>query len=129
MQVSWFKDGQRVHSSDRHNPESHGTLVMLRIRRVRPADFGNYSCQAENSQGVSRDHIELTGNQIAVLKFTSVRHWGTNFCKSLYIDKRAQRNDRLEPSPYIFIPLQEPIKRNKNHKQRAETINFSCVCF
>ncbi len=25
-------------------------------------DLGNYSCQAENTQGVARDHIELSGN-------------------------------------------------------------------
>ena len=60
-QVSWYKDGLKVHPTERHSPEGHGTLVMLRIRRVQAKDFGNYSCQAENSQGVSRDHIELTG--------------------------------------------------------------------
>jgi len=34
---------------------------MLRIKNIASQDLGNYSCQAENSQGISRDHIELTG--------------------------------------------------------------------
>ena len=28
---------------------------------VQIRDMGNYSCQAENSQGRARDHIELSG--------------------------------------------------------------------
>ena len=60
--------------TERHNPESHGTLVMLRIRRVQPMDFGNYSCQAENSQGISRDHIELTGTNHIDTKATHTTH-------------------------------------------------------
>ena len=45
----------------RHVIEGHGSLVMLRIKSIATKDLGNYSCQAENSQGISRDHIELTG--------------------------------------------------------------------
>ena len=45
----------------RHFVEGHGSLVMLRIKNIDILDLGNYSCQAENSQGISRDHIELSG--------------------------------------------------------------------
>jgi len=35
---------------------------MLRIVDMDVKDLGNYSCQADNSQGVARDHIEVSGN-------------------------------------------------------------------
>ena len=41
--------------------ERHDTLVMLRLKQITIADLGNYTCEAENTQGVSRDHIELSG--------------------------------------------------------------------
>ena len=50
-----------VNPDARHVIEGHGSLVMLRIKNIASQDLGNYSCQAENSQGISRDHIELTG--------------------------------------------------------------------
>ena len=43
--------------------EEHGSLVMLRLRNIDISDLGNYSCEAENVQGVARDYIELSGNQ------------------------------------------------------------------
>ena len=55
-----------VNSDARHVIEGHGSLVMLRIKNIASQDLGNYSCQAENSQGISRDHIELTGTNDAI---------------------------------------------------------------
>ena len=45
--------------------EEHDTLVMLRLKEITIVDLGNYTCEAENSQGVARDHIELSGNKIS----------------------------------------------------------------
>ena len=42
--------------------ERHDTLVMLRLREITITDLGNYTCEAENTQGTARDHIELSGN-------------------------------------------------------------------
>ena len=41
--------------------ERHDTLVMLRLREITITDLGNYTCEAENTQGTARDHIELSG--------------------------------------------------------------------
>ena len=41
--------------------ERHDTLVMLRLKAITISDLGNYTCEAENTQGVARDHIELSG--------------------------------------------------------------------
>jgi len=49
----------------RHETEEHGTLSVLRLRDLSVRELGNYSCQAENSQGVARDHIELSGKRIS----------------------------------------------------------------
>ena len=64
LQVTWYREGVLVTSDARHVIEGHGSLVMLRIQSIASQDLGNYSCQAENSQGISRDHIELTGKNI-----------------------------------------------------------------
>ena len=34
---------------------------MLRLKEITINDLGNYTCEAENSQGLARDHIELSG--------------------------------------------------------------------
>ena len=61
MQITWYLDGQRVLADSRHQLEEHDTLAALRLRELQIRDMGNYSCQAENSQGRARDHIELSG--------------------------------------------------------------------
>ena len=37
---------------------------MLRLKEITINDLGNYTCEAENSQGLARDHIELSGKVI-----------------------------------------------------------------
>ena len=36
-------------------------------------DMGNYSCQAENSQGRARDHIELSGEYTKPRLFSAIK--------------------------------------------------------
>jgi len=59
--VTWYKDGRRVYLDHNHVAERHDTLVMLRLREITITDLGNYTCEAENTQGTARDHIELSG--------------------------------------------------------------------
>ena len=63
LQVSWFLDGHRLTPDSRHLIEEHDTLAVLRLRDIGVRDLGNYSCQAENSQGRARDHVELSGEE------------------------------------------------------------------
>ena len=72
----------------RHFVEGHGSLVMLRIKNIDFLDLGNYSCQAENSQGISRDHIELSGkNDYQFLRQNSLHFLVVNnFIKMFYND-------------------------------------------
>ena len=59
--VSWYKDGRAVHYDKTHLADQHGSLFMLRLKEITINDLGNYTCEAENSQGLARDHIELSG--------------------------------------------------------------------
>ena len=52
--------------------ERHDTLVMLRLREITITDLGNYTCEAENTQGTARDHIELSGNFSKIHKITKI---------------------------------------------------------
>ena len=64
LQVTWYKDGRGVHFDKTHISEQHGSLFMLRLKEITINDLGNYTCEAENSQGLARDHIELSGKHI-----------------------------------------------------------------
>ena len=61
--VSWYKDGRAVHYDKTHLADQHGSLFMLRLKEITINDLGNYTCEAENSQGLARDHIELSGKK------------------------------------------------------------------
>ena len=52
--------------------ERHDTLVMLRLREITITDLGNYTCEAENTQGTARDHIELSGNFLKAQKIHKI---------------------------------------------------------
>lgn len=69
-QVTWYQDSFPVEATDRRIMESRGNKYVMNIINVRSSDFGNYSCQAENSIGKSKGHIELTGRP-APAKFRS----------------------------------------------------------
>ena len=55
MAIFWGFFGQLFHA------EEHDSLVMLTLKEITIIDLGNYTCEAENSQAVARDHIELSG--------------------------------------------------------------------
>ena len=47
---------------------------MLRLKQITINDLGNYTCEAENSQGLARDHIELSGNVYLRTDFRRANH-------------------------------------------------------
>ena len=61
LQVTWYKDARRVYLDHHHVAEKHDTLAILRLKDITINDLGNYTCEAENTQGSARDHIELSG--------------------------------------------------------------------
>ncbi|KAK7580602.1 hypothetical protein V9T40_001231 [Parthenolecanium corni] len=69
-QVTWYQDSFPLEGTDRRIIEARGNKYVMNIINVRSSDFGNYSCQAENTIGKSKSHIELTGRP-APAKFRS----------------------------------------------------------
>ena len=53
-----------VYPEDRHYAYSDGKRSILRIANVSDIDFGNYSCKAQNSEGVAEGFVTLTGKNV-----------------------------------------------------------------
>lgn len=51
----------QLERTDRHHSQNHGTRYTLILHNVHASDFGNYTCQAENSLGRARKTLVLTG--------------------------------------------------------------------
>ncbi|KAG8229665.1 hypothetical protein J437_LFUL008598 [Ladona fulva] len=59
--VLWFRNTLRLETTERHITESRGSRHTLLLRKVHSADFGNYSCLADNTLGKTRQYVELSG--------------------------------------------------------------------
>ena len=86
--LSWYKDGRAVHYDKTHLADQHGSLFMLRLKEITINDLGNYTCEAENSQGLARDHIELSGKNFQEKHpYSLIREDYVTFC--LWAKSRA----------------------------------------
>ncbi|XP_065202964.1 lachesin-like isoform X2 [Planococcus citri] len=60
-EVLWYQDSFLLDPTDRRTMDTRGNKHTLTIRNAQSADFGNYSCQAENNMGKTRKYMELSG--------------------------------------------------------------------
>ena len=74
--MTWFKDGTRLPSEERHVILTTGSL---RILQVEPRDEGIYTCQAINVIGVrtarSRLIVKLKGREVLQFMSQTWRSW------------------------------------------------------
>ena len=63
LQISWFRRDKKLHETERQlfHRRAGGGRLTLHIRRLRPEDFGDYSCKAQNGLGEAKAHTSLTG--------------------------------------------------------------------
>ena len=60
-EVKWYKDTMLLDPTNNRHMESYGNKHVLILRHVGEADFGNYSCTADNSLGRQRGFVDVSG--------------------------------------------------------------------
>ncbi|CAH1396925.1 unnamed protein product [Nezara viridula] len=59
--VRWYRSALKLDVTDDHMTEKRGDRHRLIIRQVQIQDLDNYTCEALNNLGKSRQHIVLSG--------------------------------------------------------------------
>ncbi|KAF4523236.1 hypothetical protein B566_EDAN011462, partial [Ephemera danica] len=76
-EVLWYQDSFLLDPNERRTMETRGSKHTLSIRGVQSADFGNYSCVADNNMGRAKKYMELSGRpspaQFVSAPFSRVR--------------------------------------------------------
>ena len=86
---------------------------MLRLKQITINDLGNYTCEAENSQGLARDHIELSGNVYRQTYFRKAKHgWYPFFARLIYYCTRILLADLIFFSSQNATPIWKTLPRN-----------------
>lgn len=62
--MKWYKDSEPkpIVSSHRVHLDRNGYDHILKIVKTQPSDFGEYTCEARNTEGRASASIHLTGN-------------------------------------------------------------------
>ena len=84
--MKWYRDTMLLDANENWLMEQYGFRHSMVIREAARADFGNYSCSAENSLGRSRAFIEVSGEQMLLGK--SFTYSGPQVCVCFQFGKR-----------------------------------------
>ncbi|KAF6215645.1 hypothetical protein GE061_010401 [Apolygus lucorum] len=61
LPVKWYRSTLRLEPTERHRIENRGSRHELIFNSVQKEDFANYTCQADNVQGRTRQDVILSG--------------------------------------------------------------------
>lgn len=64
--VNWLKDGKNIIITEKIKLEVHEHEHVLRISKVDPTDFGDYTCSAKNYLGKAEKKISLIRTPVVV---------------------------------------------------------------
>lgn len=94
--VSWFKNGQRIINSSKHNIITTNNQTILRIRNIQKSDYGHYTLLAENPNGCI-----VTS---AYLVVESPQETYAQEQRSQYTDTQQVETERIEISEKALAP-------------------------
>ncbi|XP_014285847.3 opioid-binding protein/cell adhesion molecule homolog [Halyomorpha halys] len=75
-EVRWYRSALKLDVTDDHTTEKRGNRHRLIIRQVQLQDLDNYTCEALNNLGKSRQYIVLSGNpRVAIFRSNPLSKW------------------------------------------------------
>ncbi|XP_073987400.1 neurotrimin-like isoform X2 [Rhodnius prolixus] len=79
-QVRWYRSALKLDVTDDHITETRGNRHRLIIRQVQLQDLDNYTCEAYNYLGKSRQYILLSGKpHVAIFRSPAVSKWRDSY--------------------------------------------------
>ncbi|RWS20629.1 titin-like isoform X1, partial [Leptotrombidium deliense] len=98
----WFKNGQKICSSQRYRINYENGIASLRIIDVQPEDAGYYTLFAENNLGhvVCSAHLVIEASETTQAKYTSVKRKDISEYEALDEDGYEESNKSMKPHFY-----------------------------
>lgn len=102
LQLTWFKNGQRIRDSQRVETSYSNQQATLRIRVARPEDSGHYTLLSENPQGctVSSAYLAIeSSDQVDQISYQAQRE----FIKTQQAESTVESTDSSKVLPPNFV--------------------------
>lgn len=103
LQLTWFKNGQRIRDSQRVETSYSNQQATLRIRVALPEDSGHYTLLSENPQGctVSSAYLAIeSSDQVDQVPYQTHQR---EFIKTQQIESTTESTDSSKVLPPNFV--------------------------
>ena len=110
LHVTWYKDNNEIHGSDKYDVSFKNNLAMLSIRDSATSDGGVYTCEASNEAGKASCRVSLTISGMSSLFDSFIIKMGFMFMSHLFPrSPRTQSNwslrSILSSSPWLSCSI------------------------
>lgn len=105
MQLTWFKNGQRIRDSQRVETSYSNQQATLRIRVALPEDSGHYTLLSENPQGctVSSAYLAIeSSDQVDQVPYQPHQR---EFIKTQQVESTIESTDSSKVLPPNFVRI------------------------
>lgn len=103
LQLTWFKNGQRIRDSQRVETSYSNQQATLRIRVALPEDSGHYTLLSENPQGctVSSAYLAIeSSDQVDQVPYQAHQR---EFIKTQQVESTIESTDSSKVLPPNFV--------------------------